>query len=66
MGEGIFRLPPGTGALELLPGFEEGRWWVMDPAAVAIADLVPEGETPVLDTCAALLDKVRVHNTRNC
>ncbi len=53
VGEGIFRLPPGTGALEQLPGFDEGRWWVMDPAAVAVADLVPSGDSPVLDTCAA-------------
>ena len=39
-----------------LPGFLEGRFWVMDPAAVAVADLVaagvPEGST-VLDACAA-------------
>lgn len=39
-----------------LPGFEEGRFWVMDPAAVAVADLVAagisEGST-VLDACAA-------------
>jgi 16S rRNA (cytosine967-C5)-methyltransferase len=51
----VFRLPEGAGAVEGLPGFEEGRWWVMDPAALAIADLVgdvaPGAE--VLDTCAA-------------
>lgn len=51
--EGVFRLPSGTGALEQLPGFAEGRWWVMDPAAVAIADLLPAGTSRVLDTCAA-------------
>jgi len=37
------------------PGFAEGRWWVMDPAALAVADLVGElaPGTRVLDTCAA-------------
>ena len=54
-GEGIFRLPEQAGAVEALPGFAEGRWWVMDPAAAAVADLVgplaPGVE--VLDACAA-------------
>lgn len=37
-----------------LPGFSEGEWWVMDPAAMATADLlgVQQGEQ-VLDVCAA-------------
>jgi 16S rRNA (cytosine967-C5)-methyltransferase len=52
---GLFRLPDGAGAVEELPGYAEGQWWVMDPAAVAIADLV--GDLPpgaeALDTCAA-------------
>ncbi|MFZ5480293.1 MAG: RsmB/NOP family class I SAM-dependent RNA methyltransferase [Myxococcota bacterium] len=52
VGEGVFRLPEGAGAIEALPGYEEGRWWVMDPAAVAVADLVGEA-VEVLDACAA-------------
>lgn len=55
VGPDLFRLPEGAGAIEELPGFEEGRWWVMDPAALAVADLVgelPPG-TEALDTCAA-------------
>ena len=51
----LFRLPEGAGAIEELPGFAEGRWWVMDPAALAVADLLGElaPGTDVLDTCAA-------------
>ncbi len=45
-----------SGPVPAMPGFEEGRFWVMDPAALAVADLladaVPEGST-VLDACAA-------------
>lgn len=52
-GEGVFRLPSSSGAMEALPGYEEGQWWVMDPSAVAVADLVPPGAGRVLDTCAA-------------
>ncbi|MDP2311488.1 MAG: transcription antitermination factor NusB [Pseudomonadota bacterium] len=55
VGNGLFRLPEGAGAIEDLPGYAEGRWWVMDPAAAAIADLVgefPEG-AEILDACAA-------------
>ena len=40
-----------AGAVPALPGFEDGAWWVMDPAAAAVADLVPVGR--VLDACAA-------------
>ncbi len=54
-GPDLFRLPEGVGAVEELPGYAEGQWWIIDPAALAIADLV--GEFPagadVLDTCAA-------------
>ena len=39
------------GAVEDWPGFSEGRWWVMDPSAAAVADLCV-GPT-VLDACAA-------------
>ena len=45
-----------SGPVPEFPGFAEGRFWVMDPAAVAVADLVadavPEGAS-VLDACAA-------------
>lgn len=57
--EGVLRVSPpeggALGAVTELPGFAEGRWWVMDPAAVAVADLVGElpSGTAVLDTCAA-------------
>lgn len=52
--EGVLRLPEGAGSVEDLPGFEEGRWWVMDPAAVAVADLVGDVDGKrVLDACAA-------------
>ena len=50
--EGVFRLPARAGRVDALPGFAEGRWWVMDPAAVAVVDLVPDVPV-VLDTCAA-------------
>jgi 16S rRNA (cytosine967-C5)-methyltransferase len=48
----VFRLPARAGRVDNLPGYAEGRWWVMDPAAVAVADLVPDVPI-VLDTCAA-------------
>lgn len=54
-GDGVFRLAGPAGPIPSLPGYLEGRWWVMDPAAVAVADLageLPSG-TEVLDTCAA-------------
>lgn len=51
-GNGVFRLPPRAGRIDELPGFAEGRWWVMDPSAVAVADLVPDVES-ALDVCAA-------------
>lgn len=49
------------GAVEHLPGFAEGLWWVMDPSAAAVADLVLDalGEdgkgrgARVLDACSA-------------
>ncbi len=45
-----------AGRVDGLPGFAEGDWWVMDPSAMAVADLVarhcPEGGR-VLDACAA-------------
>jgi 16S rRNA (cytosine967-C5)-methyltransferase len=42
------------GPIPDLPGFDEGRFWVQDLAAVAVADLVGAGEgMRVLDACAA-------------
>ncbi len=54
------RLPTGSlrlwraGAVEKLPGFTEGAWWVQDAAAALPARLLgnPRGKT-VLDLCAA-------------
>lgn len=50
---GSLRRAPG-GAVERLPGYEEGAWWVQDAAAALPARLldVPAG-APVLDLCAA-------------
>lgn len=49
--DGVWRLGPFEGSVTALPGFAEGRLWVQDPAAVAVADLA-QGER-VLDACAA-------------
>ncbi len=52
--EGVFRVPEGAGRPEEWPGYAEGRWWIMDPAAVAVADLLgPVDGLRVLDACAA-------------
>ncbi|MCC6983910.1 MAG: methyltransferase domain-containing protein [Bauldia sp.] len=50
---GTLRLTPG-GAIESLPGFAEGAWWVQDAAAALPAQLLGDvrGFT-VLDLCAA-------------
>ena len=52
----LWLLPSGAGNIADLPGFEEGHFWVMDPSAAKVADLVvectPTGGT-VLDACAA-------------
>jgi 16S rRNA (cytosine967-C5)-methyltransferase len=52
----IWTLPGGAGQISALPGFDEGDFWVMDPAAARVADTVqaevPSGGT-VLDACAA-------------
>ncbi len=51
---GAFELVDYSGPIERLPGFAEGRWWVMDPAAAAVADLAEVGPgMRVLDACAA-------------
>lgn len=53
---GTFRFADGEGAITERPGFSEGKWWVMDPASVAVSDLLhhslPEGAS-ILDACAA-------------
>ena len=41
------------GAVTMLPGFGEGRWWVQDLAASLPARLVPSSAKRVLDACAA-------------
>ncbi len=50
---GHIRLARGS-AVEELPGFEEGAWWVQDLAASLPASLLGEGKgRRVLDLCAA-------------
>ena len=50
---GHVRLPRGE-AIERLPGFKEGAWWVQDLAASLPARLLGAGEgRNVLDLCAA-------------
>ncbi len=46
------RLEP-HGAITLLPGYSEGRWWVQDLAASLPARLIPSKAKRVLDACAA-------------
>jgi len=42
------------GLIEEIEGYDEGSWWVMDPAAAMVADLVEAREgLRVLDACAA-------------
>ncbi len=42
------------GSVEALPGFDEGRWWVQDVGAQAVAAMLGVGEgATVLDACAA-------------
>jgi 16S rRNA (cytosine967-C5)-methyltransferase len=49
-----WRIDAHEGAVPTLPGFAEGRFWVQDPAAVAVADLAKTGPgTRALDACAA-------------
>lgn len=51
---GAFWVEGTSGAVDALPGFAEGDWWVMDPASADVADLLPlsPGDR-VLDACAA-------------
>jgi 16S rRNA (cytosine967-C5)-methyltransferase len=53
---GAFKVAAAEGHVVEMDGFADGKWWVMDPASVVVADLlheaIPEGST-VLDACAA-------------
>ena len=52
----MWTLPSGMGQVSQLEGFDEGAFWVMDPAAAAVADIVIEAidhGASVLDACAA-------------
>lgn len=51
--EGVLRVTGLEGSVEQLPGFEEGAWWVQDPASVWMVDLVEGSSGRVLDACAA-------------
>ena len=51
---GVLRVSGFRGGPTDLPGFDEGRFWVQDPASVLVADLLEVGEgSRVLDACAA-------------
>lgn len=51
---GTYRVLEPSGRVETWAGFDAGRWWVQDRAAVQMADLVGEVEgARVLDACAA-------------
>ena len=51
---GTLRLPPGTGDVARLPGYDAGAWWVQDAAAALPARLLGDiaGQS-VIDLCAA-------------
>lgn len=50
---GIFEVTE-SGSVSQWPGFDAGRWWVMDPAAAAVADLCEARPgMRILDACAA-------------
>ena len=51
---GSLRLAPGHGAVERLPGYDEGAWWVQDAAAALPARLLGAvAGKRVADLCAA-------------
>ncbi len=51
---GSLRLPPGSGAIERLAGYDAGAWWVQDAAAALPARLFgPVAGKSVFDLCAA-------------
>ncbi|MEL1251482.1 RsmB/NOP family class I SAM-dependent RNA methyltransferase [Aurantiacibacter gilvus] len=49
---GHVRLPRGS-AVEDLPGYEQGAWWVQDLAASIVANVCGAGAGRALDLCAA-------------
>ena len=67
--QGVYTLGARQGRLESLPGYEDGAWGVMDPAAVAVADFTlrhtPDGGR-VLDACAAPGGKALRLSSRGC
>ena len=51
---GALRLPPGTGDVRRLPGYDDGAWWVQDAAAALPAALLGDvADREVVDLCAA-------------
>lgn len=67
--EGVYTLGARQGRLESLPGYEDGAWWVMDPAAVAVADFTLRHTRDggrVLDACAAPGGKALRLSSRGC
>jgi 16S rRNA (cytosine967-C5)-methyltransferase len=44
---------PRAGAVEALPGFGEGAWWVQDLAATVPARLLGQGKAARARLCAA-------------
>ena len=52
----MWRLAASSGQVSELDGYDDGLFWVMDPAAARVADMVTEelgGSGRVLDACAA-------------
>jgi 16S rRNA (cytosine967-C5)-methyltransferase len=48
------RLPPGTGSIQNLPGFNDGWWSVQDCSAQLVSHLLdPQPGETVIDACAA-------------
>jgi len=51
---GTLRLPPGTGDVRRLPGYDAGAWWVQDAAAALPVRLLGDvADREVVDLCAA-------------
>jgi len=51
---GALRLPPGTGDVRRLPGYDDGAWWVQDAAAALPVHLLGDlTDREVVDLCAA-------------
>lgn len=51
--DGVWRVEGHRGALDGIPGFHEGAFWVQDAASASMVDLVPSQARRVLDACAA-------------